>query len=312
MNKRVSVPVRVASVMAATTAMALAIAPSASAASDDVRVINTETVQVYTDASGKVDTKRVYEQLSMTGNGSVDLVNPIETDGLRNLDGFGGFEVEDGNQIAKMTVDGEEHVRSVSNYDGDLPLEVKVQYFLNDKQVEPGDVVGADGRLDVVYTVRNVTAAPQEVTFPDGSGGTITKTVDVPVPLVGSLSTTAPRNFTNVTSKAANMAGDGKGGTKMSFTMTLFPPIGSDTAEFGYSANITDGVVPRADISALPVNPLESTTFKSAATSYQGGADTGAQLAAGATTIDQNLLKLRDGAGDLLAGLIKLHGALLS
>ena len=42
------------------------------------------------------------------------------------------------------------------------------------------------------------------------------------------------------------MAGDGKGGTKLSFTMTLFPPIGSDTATFGYTAEIADGVVPRA------------------------------------------------------------------
>ena len=103
------------------------------------------------------------------------------------------------------------------------------------------------------------------------------------------------------------MAGDGKGGTKLSFTMTLFPPIGSDTAEFGYTADIVDGVVPRSDVSALPVNPLESPTFAAAADSYQGGADTGAKLAEGAATIDSNLLKLRDGASELLAGLIKLR-----
>jgi putative membrane protein len=89
--------------------------------------------------------------------------------------------------------------------------------------------------------------------------------------------------------------------------MTLFPPIGSTTAVFGYTADISDGVVPRAEISALPLNPLESPTFASAATSYKGGADTGAELAGGATKIDTNLLKLRDGASDLLAGLIKLR-----
>jgi putative membrane protein len=125
--------------------------------------------------------------------------------------------------------------------------------------------------------------------------------------MVGSLTTTAPENFTNVRSEQANIAGDGKGGTKLSFTMTLFPPIGSDTAEFGYTADIVDGVVPRSDVSALPVNPLESPTFASAADSYQGGTDTGAKLAEGAATIDSNLLKLRDGASELLAGLIKLH-----
>ena len=302
-----SLPLRVAAVVAATTFAAATWAPAALAADGDVQVVNTETIQTYTDATGAVETSRVYEQLALTGTGSVDFTNPIETDGLRNLDAFGGVDVEDGNQIVQESVDGEKRLRSVSNFDGDLPLEINVKYFLDGAAVEPGDVVGADGQLEVLYTVKNVTAAPQELTFDDGKGGTVTKTVEVPIPMVGSLTTLAPPNFTDVASKQANMAGDGKGGTKLSFTMTLFPPLGSDTAEFGYTANITDGVVPRADISALPVNPLDSPTFASAAKSYKGGADTGIELADGATQIDDNLLKLRDGAGDLLAGLIKLR-----
>ncbi len=307
MNNRFSVPLRIAAVTAATTIAALSFGPAASAAGGEVDVVNTETVQVYTDASGNVQEKRVYEQVAMTGTGTVDLSNPIETDGLRNLDGFGGFDVEDGNQVTSVDVDGSQRLRTVSNYDGDLPLEVEVQYFLDDQRVEPGDVVGADGRLEVRYTVRNVTSAPQELTFSDGSGGEVTKTVEVPIPIVGSLTTIAPPSFTDVQSDQANIAGDGKGGTKLSFTMTLLAPLGSDTAEFGYTAAISDGVIPRADISALPVNPLANPTFKSAADSYQGGASTGESLAEGATEIDANLLKLRDGAGDLLAGLIQLR-----
>ena len=61
------------------------------------------------------------------------------------------------------------------------------------------------------------------------------------------------------------------------------------------------------DVSALPINPLESPTFASAAKSYQGGADTGEKLTDGAVEIDANLLRLRDGAAELLAGLIKLR-----
>ena len=307
MKPRIHLPLRLAAVAAAVTLTGVSLAPAAFAADGDVQVVNTETIQVYTDATGAVQTKRVYEQVAMTGNGTVELANPIETNGLRNLDGFGGFDVEDGKQVAEVPVDGEQRLRTVSTYDGDLPLEVEVQYFLDDKRVEPGDVVGASGKLTVQYRVKNVTATPQEVTFTDGSGGEVTKTVDVPIPMVGSLTTTAPSNFTDVQSDQANIAGDGKGGTKLSFTMTLFPPLGSDTAEFGYTAHITDGVIPRADISALPVNPLASPTFKTAAESYEGGANTGETLADGADQIDTNLLKLRDGAGDLLAGLIQLR-----
>lgn len=294
--------------MTAATALIGAMTSLPAAAADgDVQVVNSETVQIYTSATGEVESKRIYEQLALTGTGKVDLSNPIATDGLRNLDGFGGFDLEDGNQVVNVEVDGEERLRTVSDYEGDLPLNVSVEYRLNDELVDPSDVVGEDGKLEVKYTVENVTGQEQEVSIPDGSGGTITKTVSVPIPMVGSLTTVAPSNFTEVESAAANMAGDGKGGTKLSFTMTLFPPIGSDTAEFGYTANITDGVVPRSSISALPVNPLESPTFASAATSYQGGADTGIELADGAGEIDSNLLKLRDGAGELLAGLIQLR-----
>jgi putative membrane protein len=281
--------------------------PTASAADGDVVVINTETVQSYTSPTGEVESSRVYEQLALTGNGSVDLRNPVSTDGLRNLDGFGGWEVADGEQVATVDVDGEERLRSVSDFDGDLPIGVQVVYTLDGERVEPGDVVGESGKLEVQYTVENRTAEPQEVSFPDGNGGTVTRTVDVPIPIVGSLTTTAPSNFTNVRSEQANVAGDGKGGTTLSFTMTLFPPIGSTTAVFSYTADIVDGVVPRSNITALPVNPLDVPSFQTAAESYQGGADTGAELAAGATEIDSNLLKLRDGASDLLAGLIQLR-----
>jgi putative membrane protein len=306
-NRRMNLTLRYGAVAAVTTIVGTVAATPAYAADDDVKVVNTETVQVYMSPTGKIDTERVYEQLAMTGNGTVTLKNPISTDNLRNLDGFGGFDVKNGEQITKTTVDGEKKLRSVSDFKGDLPLDVSVAYRLDGKNVKPGDVVGEDGRLEVEYTVKNVTGAPQEVSFPDGKGGTVTKTVEVPIPVVGSLSLVAPSSFKNVSSKQANIAGDGKGGTKLSFTMTLFPPIGSTTAVFGYTADITDGVVPRSEISALPVNPLEVPSFKSAGESYKGGADTGAELTAGATTIDTNLLKLRDGAADLLAGLIKLR-----
>ncbi|HET9858561.1 MAG TPA: hypothetical protein VFQ19_02175, partial [Nocardioidaceae bacterium] len=117
--------------MTATAAIVSAIAAlPATAAEGDIQVVNTETVQVYTSPTGEVETKRIYEQLAVTGNGTVELQNPISTDGLRNLDGFGGFDVENGNQITKMTVDGEEHLRTVSDYTGKLPLDVTVEYYL--------------------------------------------------------------------------------------------------------------------------------------------------------------------------------------
>ncbi|EFQ84215.1 hypothetical protein HMPREF0063_10931 [Aeromicrobium marinum DSM 15272] len=272
----------------------------------DVAVTSTETVSVRMDASGTVVNARVYEQLVLSGRGSVDISNPVPG-GLRNLDGFGGWEVRDGVQRVTADVSGTQRYRSVADYDGDLPVEIDVDYRLDGKDVDASDLVGASGDLEVSYSVRNMTAEQQEVVFLDGSGQEQTRLQAVVIPMVGSLTTTLPSNFTEVRSAEANAAGDGKGGTSLSFTMTLFPPIGSDRATFGYTARIKDGVLPDANISLLPVNPLESPSFSGGADSYAAGAATGADLTAGATTIDGNLLKIRDGAADLVAGLLQLR-----
>ena len=281
--------------------------PAAAATGDDLVVINTETVQAYTDATGEVQDKRIYEQLHLTGEGSTALENPAVVEGLRNLQGFGGFDTKDGEQYLELDVDGTEDVRTVSDYEEDLPLDISVAYTLDGKRVEPGDLVGATGELAVEYTVENVTSRFQTVEYQDARGKTATEDVEVSVPMVGSLTTVLPPSFREVASDQANMAGDGRGNMKMSFTMTLVPPVGADTVSFGYTADITDAVLPRATVTALPVNPLKSPTFKSAGDSYAAGAATGAELTDGASQIDANLLLLRDGSSDLLAGLIKLR-----
>ncbi|GAA3800649.1 hypothetical protein [Cellulomonas soli] len=290
------------------TALAPLTATDATTTTDgDVSVTNTETVQAQLDASGRLEVARLYEQLAFSGKGTTTVVNPTSTQGLRNLDGFGGFSTSDGAMTATVTVDGEKRLRTVSDFTGDLPVGVEVHYRLNGKEVDPGRVVGADGTLKVRYTVSNLTTRQDPVTYDDGTGTQVTTTAETVVPLVGQLTTTLPSTFTAVASDEANIAGDGRGGTKLSFTMTLFPPIGSPTAEFGYTAEIENGQVPAANVSVLPVSPLTSPSFAGGAASYAGGAESGQELTAGATAIDGNLLALRDGAATLLDGLLQLQ-----
>jgi len=303
---RLTLPTRIgAALVLAPTILALAGGPALAA--DSIMVSNTETVQAHLNADGTVQDARVYEQIALQGNGTVTIKNPVSTDKLRNLDGFNSFEVKDGAIVSTQTVNGDTRLRAVSDYDKTLPLKITVTYQLDGKTVAAKDVVGRSGRLDVHYKVENVTGKDQQVTYDDGTGKKVTETQSVVIPMVGSLTTVLPASFTDVRSGEANVAGDGRGQTKMSFTMTLFGPVGSPVSEFGYSAAISDGVIPPAVISALPVSPLDSPSFKGAAASYKGGADTGIQLTSGATEIDANVLKLRDGAQTLIAGLIQLR-----
>jgi putative membrane protein len=276
-------------------------------AAEKVTVSNSETIQAQLDAVGSLQEARIYEQIAVQGNGKVTISNPVSTENLRNLDGFGSFDIDGDNLRTTFSVDGQRRLRTVSDHTKPLPLKVTATYELDGEKVDPADVVGKSGTLKVHYKVENVTGKGQDVTFDDGTGKQVTRTEKVVIPMVGSLTTVLPSSFTDVKSNEANMAGDGRGGTKMSFTMTLFGPIGSPVSEFGYTAEITDGVIPAASISALPVSPLESPSFKGGAASYKGGAETGLQLATGAVQIDENVLKLRDGAAELVVGLMKLR-----
>lgn len=276
--------------------------------SSDVTTVNTETVQTYLNADGHIDSSRIYEQLTMIGDGTVDVSNPVDSQDLRNLDGFGGVSAKDGVVQQQYDVDGVAQSRTVSSFDSSkLPLSVDVSYVLDGHEVTADDLVGATGDVEVTYTVKNLTTKKVPLTFTDGAGGTTTETADVPIPIVGTVVFDLPKNFTDVQSKAASMGGDGHGGTQMEYLLTLFPPIGSDTVSFGYTAHLTDGLLPPVSFTAVPVDPTTNPTFATAVDSYQSGADTGDELAAGATEINTNLLRLRDGAGTLLAGLIKLN-----
>ncbi|GAA1703330.1 hypothetical protein GCM10009745_58460 [Kribbella yunnanensis] len=299
-----------AAVIAVPTVFVLTTSPAlASATADPVTITNTETVQARLDPSGKVDTARIYEQLALTGNGKVKLTNPVSTKGLRNLDSWGGYSVKDGKMTVDTTVDGEQRLRTVSDFDKKkLPIKVAVTYTLNGKQLKkPGDVVGKKGRLEAHYVVENTSARSEPVTVTDGYGKQVTEQADVVIPMVGQLTTVLPPEFGNVSSNEANKAGDGKGGTKLSFTVTLFPPVGAATAEFGWSAQVKDAIVPEAELTALPVSPLDSPTFKTAVTGYESGAEKGTDLVEGGTELDTNLIKLRDGSQKLLSGLLQLN-----
>ncbi|MBO0901915.1 hypothetical protein J1G43_18295 [Cellulomonas sp. zg-ZUI22] len=268
---------------------------------------NTETVQARLDADGRLQVARVYDQLAFSGTGTTTVRNPVSTQGLRNLDGFGGYTLHDDAMETTVDVDGRKRLRTVSDFTRELPVSIDVEYRLDGEKVSAGGVVGKSGTLEVRYTVTNLTTRQDEVTYDDGTGKKATATAETVIPFVGQLTTTLPPSFTSVSSDEANMAGDGRGGTRMSYTMTLFPPIGSATAEFGYTAQVTGGRIPAANVSVLPVSPLTSPSFKGGSASYAGGARSGIALTEGASEIDANLLKLRDGAATLLDGLLQLQ-----
>ncbi len=272
-------------------------------------VQTSETVKANLDASGKLDVARLFSQIQASGSGTVSLQDPTSTKGLRNLDGWGAPSTSNGKASYDFRVDGKKSFRTVATFTKDLPVSVRVTYALNGKQVKPGDLKGKSGDLKVTYRVKNTTAAPTQISYPDGSGKTVTESIDLVTPLVGQLALDLPKGFTDVSSTGnrADQAGDGHGGRLVSWTMVLFAPIGRVEQNFGFTARTSGSAFPAANVQLVPISPQNHQELKFGQDGFATGAKTGRDLTAGTTKIDDNLLKLRDGAAKLLDGLTKLQ-----
>jgi putative membrane protein len=286
-----------------------AIAGGSAATADPTSITKREVVSAKLDATGtpSAGDVRVYSQLVVTGDGTVSVVDPTATDGLRNLDGFRTPSVQDGSATWTVDVDGRKNLRTVADYTQALPVTVKATYLLDGREVEPAELAGKTGRVTVQYTVTNVTAKPTEITYKDGFGNPVTKTVDVPVPYVGSLGLELPASASNIDAPFATVAGNGKGGTVMSWTMVLFAPLGAESQTFTWEADIADIALPATNVQVAPVLPENNTSLKNGLASYEGGAQSGIDLTQGAMQLDENMLKLVEGTSELMAGLQRLQ-----
>jgi putative membrane protein len=275
------------------------------ASSQPAIVVNRETVQAELNASGSLDKARLFSQLVVTGDGTYSVVDPTSGKNIRDLDGFSAPEVKNGKAQYSIDVHGRTNRRTVSDFTGTLPLAVTAEYTLDGKRMSAQDVVGKSGILDVRYTVENVSATPTELAF-TVAGKQITKTVDLVTPYVGQLSLTLPSTFTDIDAVRADIGGDGRGGQVLNWTMVLFEPIGQVKQTFGYTARVKKAQLPKATIQAVPVSPNKKPELAYGEKGFADGVDSAGNVAFAGATIDSNMIKLRDGAGDLLAGLTKL------
>lgn len=296
---------------AAVLALAGPITAALAAADGAPNVQTSETVKAQLNSDGTLDrgASHVFAQVEATGSGRVSLEDPTSTSGLRNLDGWGSPTTRDGKAVYDFDVDGTKRFRTVADFTGDLPVSVDIAYTLDGTAIDPDDLAGRSGELGVSYTVTNTTAEPTEITYPDGHGEDVTETLDIVTPYVGQLALDLPDSFRHIasTDNRADQAGNGHGGRLVTWTMVLFEPIGQVEQKFGFTADVDDIAIPAAHMQVVPVSPELHPELKFGQDGFASGAQTGRDLTDGATQIDSNLLKLRDGAATLLDGLTQLQ-----
>lgn len=261
-----------------------------------------KSISMSGDADGTINSTQMVTQVSAVGDGQMTVNVPIGGNSTRNLDGFGSIPVEGQDAVFNLNVNGSEEQRVLSTAEQNV-LSVKTIVTLDGKPIDPDDVVGKTGLLDVQYTVVNSGTSTQTVTFQNARGETITQEQEVNLPIGGSIDIDLPQGFNEVTAKGANIGGDGMGQTTLGFSVVLFKPLGDPVATFGYQARITDGTIPAAKFTFLPIVPLDNPSVVTAEAAFKGGAAVGTQIYEAGVGISKNLLTLQDGAAKLLVGL---------
>ncbi|TVP69003.1 MAG: hypothetical protein EA340_07810 [Nitriliruptor sp.] len=271
-------------------------------------ITHRQSVRTEMSPSGEVEASRIFTQLTVQGEGDVEVVLPAQaTRGLRNLDGFGRPTI-DRDQVTfnvSATPDGTNE-RTVATHRDPLPIELDVSYRLDGSPVEPQDLVGRSGELEVSFTVRNTTAEPTEITYQDGVGATYTEMIDVAVPFVGSVSMELDNRFVGIDAPGASVAGNGRGDTVVSWSLVLFEPVGSEEQTVTYTAQVSDAIVPGVVAQFLPVDSNSFGSLASVQDTFGDVADGLREIAGGGLQIDANLQALAIGAGQLFQGVGRL------
>lgn len=118
-----------------------------------------ETVYVNADANGNVKNITVSSWLK-NGTGADELTDVTTLTDVVNVKGDETF-----------TQDGETYVWAAEGndiyYQGettrDLPVNVKVTYYLDDQKIEPGELAGKSGRVKIRFDYENLTAQQAEI-----------------------------------------------------------------------------------------------------------------------------------------------------
>lgn len=111
-----------------------------------------ETVYVLADASGKANQVIVSDWLK-NGDGGNSLIDTTDLTDIQNVKGYETFETDaDGNII--WQADGSD-IYYRGNSDKEVPVEVKISYQLDGKEISPEELAGKSGRVTIRMDYEN-------------------------------------------------------------------------------------------------------------------------------------------------------------
>jgi len=264
-----------------------------------------ELVVQYLKADGTINRTQLVDSLTVAGEGTVAVTDVAEHTGFRNLRGFSGPSFDGNEATWQIAVSGQKEILTNADAQGVLPVTVQPKYFLNGKEVEPGDLVGKDGRVRVEFALANVSEQTEDLTFIGPNGIEVTEPVTTYLPLVAQVQLELPASmWSNLEVVGGRVITDDNGIHHLSFAPLLAPIIGNVNQTVAIEGDVEGFELGMTRIVVLPLAPPGA---DNARTSAEGAM----ALYEGLGEVDANLLLLRDGSVELMEGLTTLQAGIV-
>ncbi len=277
---------------------------------------NDEVVLATLDPSGlpeeAVLLSRVLVTSSADGGGPARTVeDPASTVNVVYRDRRGTPGTGDGVVLLALG-DGRTEAVTQAAFDQPLPVAVHAEYRLDDAVVPAADVPGAQGELDIRYTVTNTTAETQTLRWRDADGTRREREVPVFVPFAGSMTLVLPPGLDLVSAPGAVQSTDRDGRTVLQYRLQLAPPLGQFQTQLDVALRSRDGgpggATPQLALEVAPTTSEGDPVVGFTASALAGTVEGNAELVDGLGELSDGLGELGQGAEALAEGNAELAG----
>ena len=321
MNKNRKMKRKVAASVAVGMSVMMGVTPAFAAnGTSNSEVYKEETVYVNAKASGKTDKVTVSNWLKNSGSVSGDLEDESTLSDIKNVKGDEKY-TSDGDKLTWAT-DGED-IYYQGTTDKKLPVSVKLNYYLDGKQMKPSELKGKSGHLKITVDYKN--NEKQNVSL-DG------KDTEVYTPFVMMTGMILPNEtFSNVTIDNGKIISDGNKNIVVGFGMPGLKDSLNLSSEESDKVTIPESLSIEADVTDFTMSSTYTVALsdllydmnmddiadvddlqtalddlEDAALQLVSGSDT---LADGAGTLADGVNSYTDGVDTLNAGIQKYLGS---
>lgn len=268
-------------------------------------LVNEQLVVAQLGPSGLPQDTNLINRIVAQGFDQQNLAVETSTNRLRFLDQTGAPQIEGQDVLYPIGGQPQTTVSTIADFEKPLPIALHAEYATPDggqRGVNPDDIPGKSGKVDVTYTVTNTTVKRETVSYKAADGTTQSKELPVFAPFVGVLQATLPSSTKIDDAGSAVVGTSSTGETTLTWNLVLYPPIGSYEQRLNFRISGQDLAIPGVTMQAVPIandqSPSTEFTSKLLSDSVKGSQG----MIEGLDKVNSGVLELGDGASKLASG----------